>query len=155
LTLQLKATDPDLPAQGLRFVKAANAPSGLAVDAKTGLLEWTPSEDQGPKVHEFDVTVLDSFDPPGVAVIRLQVTVVEVDIPVFTEPQLVLVAEGTEAQFQLEARDPDGTRDVFDRGRSPQGLRLDPVTGVMRWTPTESKGPPSIPWWCVPPNRRR
>ncbi|MEI6342636.1 MAG: lamin tail domain-containing protein [Verrucomicrobiota bacterium] len=147
LTLQLKAIDLDLPAQGLRFVKATNAPSGLSVDAKTGLLEWTPSEDQGPKVHEFDVTVLDSFDPPGVTLIRLQVNVAEVDNPpVFTQPQLALVAEGTEAQFQLEARDPDGAPVTYSIvGDAPQGLRLDPVTGVMRWEPTEQQGPAIYP----------
>lgn len=147
LALQLRATDPDLPVQALRFTLAANAPTGVKVDATTGLMEWTPSEEQGPKDHEFDVVVADAFDPPATALIRVRATVVEVDNPpVFTQPQLVLVAEGNETSVQLEARDPDGGGVTFSLvGEAPAGLVLEPATGVIRWRPTELQGPGIYP----------
>ena len=147
LTLQLVATDPDIPAQALRFETTPGTPAGVVVGASNGILEWTPSEDQGPASYDFNIRVTDSFDPPGSALLRVRVTVNEVDNPpVFTQPQLALVAEGSEVVVQLVASDPDGAAVTFSLvNEPPPGLTLNPATGVIRWTPTELQGPGSYP----------
>jgi hypothetical protein len=62
LSLQLAATDPDLPAQALSFSLVSGS-EGLKVTS-TGLLQWTPREDQGPGRYTNIVSVRDDGIPP-------------------------------------------------------------------------------------------
>ena len=62
LSLQLAATDPDLPAQALSFSLVAG-PEGLTVSG-TGMLQWIPREDQGPGRYTNIVAVRDDGIPP-------------------------------------------------------------------------------------------
>ncbi|MBL9176315.1 MAG: PQQ-dependent sugar dehydrogenase, partial [Verrucomicrobiales bacterium] len=62
LSLQLAATDPDLPAQALSFSLVSGA-EGVSVGG-AGLLKWTPREDQGPGRYTNIVSVRDDGIPP-------------------------------------------------------------------------------------------
>jgi hypothetical protein len=53
-TFDAAATDADLPAQTLSF-SLVGAPEGAAIDAATGVFNWTPSEAQGPGDYSFTV----------------------------------------------------------------------------------------------------
>ncbi|MFO1461118.1 MAG: PQQ-dependent sugar dehydrogenase [Verrucomicrobiota bacterium] len=61
LSLQLAATDPDLPTQALTF-SLVSGPEGLTVNG-AGLLQWTPREDQGPGRYTNIVAVRDNGIP--------------------------------------------------------------------------------------------
>src|SRR5690606_39579039 len=47
LSFTATATDSDRPARTLAFSVGGTAPVGAASDATTGVLTWTPTEDQG------------------------------------------------------------------------------------------------------------
>jgi hypothetical protein len=59
LSVNLKTTDADLPAQPLTY-RLVSGPAGLTV-ATNGLLSWTPTPQQGPTTHRVKVAVSDSY----------------------------------------------------------------------------------------------
>ena len=58
-----RASDPDLPAQTLRFSLEPGAPAGAAIDPVSGRFQWTPEDDTGGSVQAITVRVTD--DGPG------------------------------------------------------------------------------------------
>jgi hypothetical protein len=62
-TVQLAGSDADLPPQRLTYGLAAGAPSGVAVDAATGLFSWRPRGNQGPSTNLITVTLTDVGNP--------------------------------------------------------------------------------------------
>lgn len=58
LSVRVSATDPDRPAQDLRFSLADGAPAGAEVDADSGRFQWTPAEGQA-GTHAVTVRVED------------------------------------------------------------------------------------------------
>ena len=63
LSLQVKATDSDQPAQKLRFELEPGAPEGMRINAETGELTWTPSATTELKEYPLTVKVTDSGIP--------------------------------------------------------------------------------------------
>ncbi len=57
-TLQLSASDANLPAQTLTY-SVAGSPTGATFNPATGLFSWTPAEDQGPGTYELTFGVTD------------------------------------------------------------------------------------------------
>src|SRR5262249_10849723 len=76
LSLQLSATDSDLPANTLTF-SLVSGPTGLSVTG-TGLLTWTPSEAQGPGTNLVTVAVADNGAPSLSATQSFLITVTDV-----------------------------------------------------------------------------
>jgi hypothetical protein len=70
-----RASDPDQPAQALRFSLEPGAPAGATIDPVSGQFQWTPDEDTGASVQAITVRVSD--DGPGNlgATRRVEVTV--------------------------------------------------------------------------------
>jgi hypothetical protein len=62
-TAQAVGQDLDLPAQSVTY-SVQSGPSGLAVDSATGVIQWTPSEAQGPGQYPVTVRVQ---DPEGLS----------------------------------------------------------------------------------------
>src|SRR5262249_6477412 len=76
---QVQATDPDLPFGDVLTFALAASPTGMTIDASTGLVQWTPAPDQvGSKAvtvrvrdtaglfdtQDFTITVLAPNDAP-------------------------------------------------------------------------------------------
>jgi hypothetical protein len=76
-SLQLSATDSDLPANTLTFF-LASGPSGLSV-TPTGLIAWTPSEAQGLSTNLVSVAVKDDGQPSLSATQSFQIVVSEIN----------------------------------------------------------------------------
>ncbi|MBX7131623.1 MAG: tandem-95 repeat protein [Fimbriimonadaceae bacterium] len=142
LSVQLAATDPDLPANGLTFEKVSG-PASLTVSA-SGLVQWSPTESDGPATVPVMVRVLDNGNPILTDTRTFQVTVTEANLP----PAIVAIPNQTideEAAFsyQIVASDPDlpgQTLTYYVAPGAPAGLTVDPQSGVLSWTPTESQG---------------
>ncbi|MBL9171014.1 MAG: hypothetical protein JNN07_25000, partial [Verrucomicrobiales bacterium] len=59
LDLTPAASDPDLPAQSLRFALAAGAPTTMSIDPFTGALRWQTTELDGPRTNRIVIQVSD------------------------------------------------------------------------------------------------
>ncbi len=141
------ASDPDLPPQSLTYALIGNIPAGASIDPATGLLSWIPIESQGPGNFELTVQVTDNGLPPASSTRVFQVRVDEVDNPpAFAQPAPQDVDEGSQLVMTLAASDPDGAAVRYSfQNEPPAGLTLHPVTGEIRWTPTEEQGPGTYP----------
>lgn len=144
LSLQLSASDPDLPPNDLIFTLASPAPGSLAVSTD-GILTWIPEENFGNTLQIVLVRVTDNGSPPLSATGEIRIAVAEVNNPpVFAQPEPVSVDELSPLSVQLSAVDPEGTSVRFNLDSPPPtGLQLDATTGLITWTPTEAQGPGS------------
>jgi autotransporter-associated beta strand protein len=75
LRLAFTAGDPDQPGARLRYGLTADAPAGMRIDPRSGLLRWAPRAGQRPGAYEFAVWVLDGGAPPLAGAVTVTVTV--------------------------------------------------------------------------------
>ncbi|MBN8246460.1 MAG: putative Ig domain-containing protein, partial [Verrucomicrobia bacterium] len=141
LAVQLAASDADLPAQTLTFSRISG-PEGLTVSA-AGLVEWTPTEADGPASHPVEVQVTDNGTPPLSATRQFQVVVRETNAP----PTLATVPGQTIPELapwflNLDAGDTDLPANglAFLILQGPPGMTVTSA-GRLEWTPGESDGP--------------
>ena len=142
LSVQLKVGDVDLPAQKLT-VRLVSGPSGLVV-SPDGLVSWNPTEVQGGSSYPVTVEVSDgSLSTTG----QFDVTVAEVNRPPVINPVAASsVAEGSSWSWALIASDPDLPANglTFRLVSGPSGASVEPKTGVLNWTPSETDGGSSM-----------
>ena len=83
LTVNAQALDTNVPAVTLTYA-LANAPAGMTLNTNSGLINWTPTEAQGPGIYSnITVVVTDNSTPPLSATNRFTVTVNEVNTAPF------------------------------------------------------------------------
>jgi RHS repeat-associated protein len=119
-------------------------PAGMTVDATTGRVTWSPQPgDLG--THAVLVRVDDGRG--GVAQQQFTITAIAAPPnrpPVFTSTPIVDANVNTPYSYQATATDPDGTKPTDPAGETltysvvsgPQGLSVNPATGLVAWTPT-------------------
>ena len=139
LVILLTAKDSDLPAQKLVF-RLTSGPRGMTV-SEQGRLEWTPSIDQGASTNQVEVSVND-----GVAKVSTSFVVVvrpSNTAPTLAEVPLRRVAENGSISFTLAASDSDqpAQKLTFALVSGPDGLSVNPNTGLVLFRPTEAQGP--------------
>ena len=161
------ATDPDWPTNGLTFA-LVSGPAGMTVTAN-GVINWTPSEAQGPGVYTNYISVTDtnpwavnqqSFSVTNFFII----TVNEINLPpVLSGIPNTNVYELSTLTVPVSATDPDlptntliyalsvtvDTNATIANGWSnslayattnPPPV-INPTNGVITWTPSETQGP--------------
>ncbi|MCH9790143.1 MAG: cadherin repeat domain-containing protein, partial [Planctomycetes bacterium] len=62
--LFVKASDPDLPSQKLKFELETEAPAGVMLNSETGEINWTPTASTELKDYPMTIKVSDSGTPP-------------------------------------------------------------------------------------------
>ena len=134
LSLTATATDADVPANILTF-RLDSAPIGAAIDPNTGILTWTPTEEQGPGVHPITVRVSDNgalFDTK-----TFNVTVKEVNqAPTLGLIPPQLIAAGGTLKFTAVAADADlpPQKLTFGVGAgAPPNASINATTGEFIW----------------------
>jgi cyclophilin family peptidyl-prolyl cis-trans isomerase len=106
IRMQLSATDPDLPVQPLLFSLHGEIPPGMSLDPHTGILEWQPQEEHGPRVYRLEVRVTDSYG--AFSSKPLVITVLEdYQPPRFEAPPSLQAVVGSVLEFRVQATDPD------------------------------------------------
>jgi hypothetical protein len=75
ITTKLTATDPETPAEELKFALADGAPEGTVFNAETGELTFTPAAEGEPRDVTINVTVTDAGTPAQTAKAEIKVTV--------------------------------------------------------------------------------
>ena len=56
--------------------------------------------------------------------------------PVLDSTAVTSATAGAPYTYQVKAHDPDGAVVVYTLDSGPQGMSIDPGTGVLAWTPT-------------------
>ena len=136
LTLNITATDTDIPANNLTY-SIANPPTGVTIQNTTGVFAWTPTESQN-GIHSINVTVSDGTATDSQT---FTITVREVNTP----PVLAAISNHTiyvQSIFRLNitATDTDIPANTLTYGLTlPPGASINTRTGVFTWLPSESQ----------------
>ncbi len=136
------AIDPHIPPHNLTF-GLVSGPPGVVLDSHTGVLTWTPTEDQ-PRNNLIIVQVTNDAVPPLSEIKSFAVIVNEVNQPpILTVPPDLTINELSTLVVATTATDPDLPANAltFSLLSAPEGMTLNPDTGVLVWTPTEAQGP--------------
>ena len=145
LSLQLTATDADLPQPTLVWQLGSGAPAGLSLNPATGLLTWTPTAAQVPSTNLVTVIVRDSGNPS----LADTTTFLVVDYNANQPPVLAPIAD--QVAYVLlplfvtnSATDPNVPARTLtfslDPG-APTGAHIDSKTGRFTWAPTRDQAP--------------
>ncbi|MHB1524597.1 MAG: putative Ig domain-containing protein, partial [Candidatus Dormibacteria bacterium] len=106
----------------------------------TGTLNWTPSSSDVGN-HSIEVDVSDGWPSGGPnSSLSLNITVLPTNppnlSPVFTSSPVTSANVGTPYTYQATAVDQDGDPLTYSIGSGPNGMTIDPSTGLVQWTPT-------------------
>lgn len=128
----VQATDPD--ARDVIEFSLAVAPAGMAIDANSGVITWTPGNAQ---VGQHAVTVQVSDTLGAFSQQSFVITVLNVNqAPVFVSEPLLQAVEETAYHYQAQAIDPDlGDLLTYTLALAPAGMSIDSQSGLIRWTP--------------------
>jgi len=145
LSFTCVANDTNVPAQTLTFSLDSGAPIGAGIHAISGHFTWIPTEAQGPGAYPVTIRVTDNGLPSLSATQSITITVNEVNNAPLLAPLISrTVNEGSLLLVTNSASDPDtGPQSLtfsLEPG-APNGLTIDPGTGLIQWTPDEAQGP--------------
>jgi hypothetical protein len=135
------AVDADLPANVLTYT-LLNPPAGATISS-AGVINWTPSESQGPSTNVFTTWVQDNGSPPFSDTNVFVVTVLEVNsAPVLPSQGSRTINELTLMTVTNTATDSDIPANILTYVflTSPSNATLS-ASGVISWVPNESQGP--------------
>ena len=128
---QLLLTASDADGDELSF-SATGLPAGLELDATSGAIQGTPLE-----IGTFNITltVSDGKDSREAA-FDIEVAPPPNHPPVLSKQENQSSLIGESISLEIQARDPDDDPLVFTAANLPQGLDIDPDTGIISGTPT-------------------
>jgi len=139
VNLLATATDPDLPAQFLRFSLDAGAPPGAVIDPVSGRFSWTSSASHSGLSFPVTVRVTDNGLPPLSGTASFMIAVSSANRPPVMASGIEVSAEvGQLWRLTLAASDPDSPPQTLRysfQSAVPPGLSLDADAGVLSWTP--------------------
>ena len=141
IDLSVKATDPDLPANSLRYT-ATGLPAGLSIGRFSGIISGTTTTAGS---YSARIGVRDGASPEKFDTVTFTWDVIEGNqAPVLAViPEVRPGADGV-VRFTATATDPDGDHLTYwmvdGPGAIPQGATLDAHDGSFVWTP----GPDAI-----------
>jgi large repetitive protein len=115
------------------------APTGMTINASTGLIQWTPTAGQ---VGTQSISLLVADGQGGTATESWQVAVAPAPANqppgiTSTAPQSATV--GQLYQYAVTATDPDGPAPSFSLKTFPTGMVIDPASGLVQWVPSGSQ----------------
>ena len=144
--VQATALDSDIPQNTLTF-SLVGAPSGMTINATSGLISWKPSFTQGGQTYRVTVRVTDN----GVGALSASQEVSFVVEDVNQAPTLAIagspftINELQSFSITPTAADPDaGTTLIYgfaDPATVPVGMSINAANGLIQWTATEEQGP--------------
>ncbi|MBQ6827370.1 MAG: putative Ig domain-containing protein, partial [Thermoguttaceae bacterium] len=138
----LAAFDPENDPISFRLDEA---PEGMTIDSQTGLVRWaTTAADVGE--YSFGVALSDGFNEYGVRyeIVVLEKPNISVGDAENNPPQILSTPEqygevGVRYEYAVVATDPDGDALSYSLETAPQNAVIDPITGVLTWTPNASQ----------------
>ncbi|MEM7165061.1 MAG: putative Ig domain-containing protein [Planctomycetota bacterium] len=136
-TYDVDAVDPDVT-DTLTF-SLDMAPAGAGIDGVTGVITWTPSATQnGPQ--SFTVRATDNGVGNLFATQSFTVNVAGVNqMPLITSTPPLAAVELQPYVYDVAATDADGDSLLYSLLVAPSGATIDPISGVLDWTPTATQ----------------
>ncbi len=130
----------DANAGDILTYELTTAPTGMTIDATSGIISWTPTASQ---VGTLDVMVrvtdsssltLSSSQGFSIAVSAAN------NAPTITSNPVLTAVEGIAYSYDVNASDTD-TNDVlsYELTSSPAGMTIDAASGMISWTPTAAQ----------------
>lgn len=133
---------PRYPGQALGYRALQTLPTGMTLSA-SGLLTWTPTEQQGPQLYTLAVEVFDINEPAQSAQASFELQVLEANRPpVWSDPGPQVIDEEVLWSKTFFATDPDWPANslTYRAVSLPAGAVWDAATHSVRWQPTEEQG---------------
>jgi hypothetical protein len=151
LTVDVTATDSDVPAQTLTYALGAGAPAGAAIDSLSGVFTWVPDPYSSTGTYQVTVIVTDSGPIPKSASTTFTIDVLAVNHPpVFSS--IPAMSTGPKQTIQLGlsqfVSDPDRPAQALQyslAAGAPPGASIDPSSGVFTWVVPASEHIGSYP----------
>ncbi len=143
LTVQLSATDGDVPAQTLTY-SLANAPEGMTANSTSGLITWIPQAPFAGQSYLVEAVAADSGTPSAQGQVAFTVTVLAPPnrAPVFGALPVQIWFPGETQTFTVPVTDPEGQplTILADTTSLPGTASITPA-GVITWAvPTGTRG---------------
>ncbi len=145
ITFTLPVTrDEEIPPRALSTLltmTAGEALSNAVFNAQTGVFTWTTGEIDGPGTYPVTFTAKDADNDDAVTSVTVTLTVKEVNSPsTYLSPTRFYLWSGETFDTVLKFEDPDlpPNAPTFRLMEGPDGLTLDPDTGRVCWTPSQS-----------------
>jgi RHS repeat-associated protein len=130
----VEAIDPDNDPLTWSLV---TAPTGMTINSTTGLIQWEPTASNIGK-HNVTVRVQDLsglFDTQSYVLdVRLQN-----GAPVITSTPITVAGVGRPYSYDVNASDPDNDPLTYALAVKPEGMTINPSTGLIQWTPTAAQ----------------
>jgi VCBS repeat-containing protein len=132
----VNASDPDV-GDTLTY-SLTTAPSGMTINASTGLISWTPTNVQ---VGSHSVTVRVQDAALAQATQSFTVSVLNAnDPPTITSTPVTVATEDAAYSYDVNATDPDaGDTLTYSLTTAPTGMTINASSGVISWTPTNAQ----------------
>ena len=145
------ATDSDTPANTLTYALTVSNASGAVTNASisaTGVITWSPTEDQGPSTNTFTTLVTDNGSPNLSATNTFTVVVNEVNsAPSFVQtPANQTIAPLSTMTVTNAATDSDIPANTLTYALAVSNAKgavtnaSISASGIITWTPTEDQG---------------
>jgi len=131
--LQIVASDPDVAGGDDVDFEAENLPPGLSIDAETGLITGTVSYTAGPHVYAVVVRARDSVAAQPLPFETFNWTITDAPPTITALPDRTDY-EGDAINLSVIASDPGGAPVTFSATGLPNGLTINPTTGVITGT---------------------
>ncbi len=113
------------------------APSGMTIDASSGLISWIPSNTQ---IGDNDVVIRVVDGNGGFATQSFSITVTAAppvnQPPSITSTPVTSAVVGGSYQYDVTANDPDGDTLTFSLTVAPAGMSIDSASGLITWVPS-------------------
>ena len=111
-------------------------PTGMRIDATSGVIDWTPTTaDIGD--HAVTIRASDNQGAFGLQTYNLNVSATASGVPQITSAPPFTAKVAVPYRYDVEATDDDPL--TYSLVTAPNGMGIDPTTGLIGWTPTQSQ----------------
>ncbi|MEY3457659.1 MAG: hypothetical protein RL215_816 [Planctomycetota bacterium] len=141
LTARAENANPEL---GNAVFALKDAAAGMTINPESGEFLWQPPADLAPGKYSATVVMHQATSPETTFDTQLNITIRQPNAaPIVELPKSAIVVLGREFTVQPKASD-DGPANSLKYslgGGAPEGLAIDPNSGLVRWTPARSFTP--------------
>ncbi|MEM7168367.1 MAG: putative Ig domain-containing protein, partial [Planctomycetota bacterium] len=114
------------------------APTGVTFDAGTGAISWVPDQQIG--LHDFELHVSDLAGLTDTQSFQVEVLPPTPQAPTITSTPPLSATVDLPLQYMVTAEDINALDTLtFLLPTGPDGASIDPVTGLLEWTPTAAQ----------------